>query len=38
MSDRRNKDRICGRKDKMENIYKNASKHKKKKKINVINT
>jgi hypothetical protein len=24
----RNKDRICGRKDKMENIDKNASKHK----------
>lgn len=38
MSDRRNKDRICGRKDKMENIYKNASKHKNKNKFIIVNT
>jgi hypothetical protein len=31
------KSRICGRKGKIENIYKNASKHKKKNKINIIN-
>jgi hypothetical protein len=38
MSDGRNKDRMCGRTDKMENIYKNASKHKKKNKINITKT